>query len=168
MPFLGLGIQKQSEECEEAIFEMCVFLAIFFLVESDGHLRLKVLVMVGKGNEHQIWGDIYWIRKAMVKDWPENIGGETCGGRGGSDSNGRFINRWNKHNWWGDSWHKQYLVKNWTMTSIHQEVMLWWHIVGMWNIFGVVLKIGDPQVTIGFNTHSWSNDDWMTGATPMT
>ena len=52
-----------------------------------------MVMLVGKGNENQIWGDIYWIRKAMVKDWPENIGGETGGGRGGSDSNGRFINR---------------------------------------------------------------------------
>ena len=88
---MGLGIHKQSDFRP---FLGCVFLKAIFFVESDGHLRLKVLVMlVGKGNEHQIWGDIYWIRKAMVKDWPENIGGETGGGRGESDSNGRFINR---------------------------------------------------------------------------
>ena len=32
-----------------------------------------------------------------------------------------------------------------------------------------VLEMGDPQVTIGFNTKSWSSMTWMrTGGTPMT
>ena len=42
-------------------------------------------------------------------------------------------------------------------------------VMACWEIhrLAVAWVMGDPQVTMGFDTNSWSNDDWMIWGTPI-